>query len=168
MRQKTFKVGTFQSSSNGMRWQPEGTFTLGENSDIVSLYGATWASDGESLVGSNSYTPGIYFFSTLEKTLKLRKVRMPSSFRKSVVDDDVRVSSVACSPTPSMVAMGTSGGEIWLWNLQENSLPVGEPLTSNSIGARKVQALSWSPDGKWLAASYADVNASILIWKVRG
>lgn len=75
---------------------------------------------------------------------------------------------LACNPNPHastpMVAAGTSTGSIYLWNIAAGASPLRQ-LDVNAIQA-EVQSLAWSSDGQWLAASFADDNCTILIWKL--
>jgi WD40 repeat protein len=66
--------------------------------------------------------------------------------------------------TSNMFAAGTKDGKIYLWSGETRKLPV-RTLASPDINAT-VLTLSWSPDGQWLAASYEDTDATILIWKI--
>jgi WD40 repeat protein len=63
-----------------------------------------------------------------------------------------------------MFAAGTKDGKIYLWSGETRKLPI-RTLATPDINAAVV-ALSWSPDGQWLAASYEDPDATILIWKI--
>jgi serine/threonine protein kinase len=63
-----------------------------------------------------------------------------------------------------MFAAGTQDGKIYIWDGQMRKLPV-RTLVDPSIQQR-VQMLAWSSDGQWLAASYADNDVTILIWKI--
>jgi WD40 repeat protein len=63
-----------------------------------------------------------------------------------------------------MFASGTQDGKIYIWDGQTRKLPV-RTLVDPSI-QQSVQMLAWSPDGQWLAASYADNDVTILIWKI--
>ena len=78
----------------------------------------------------------------------------------------IHFNAIAVSPTTdkSMFAAGTEEGEIYLWNGDVSNIPF---RTLKSGGIRgKVLSLSWSFDGQWLAASYDDQKASILLWKL--
>ncbi|EFH85894.1 WD40 repeat domain-containing serine/threonine protein kinase [Ktedonobacter racemifer] len=175
LRDDNIVIGSFQISPTTTSWQPRSTLPLPSSS-----YDAAWAADSQTLVMfTNSDAGSISYFSSQDKALMPHSLQIPSSLRKPTDDANIpldptisapSINCIACNPaslTPA-VAAGTTGGEIFLWNRQENAHPIHGPLTSTTTGTRSVKALSWSPDGKWLAASYGDDNASILIWKVRG
>ncbi|HEV2660808.1 MAG TPA: hypothetical protein VGU68_09415, partial [Ktedonobacteraceae bacterium] len=75
-------------------------------------------------------------------------------------------SALACNParTNPGFATGNQSGEVYLWQFADKSSPL-KTLDSNGI-TEAVTALAWSHDGHWLAASFSDDNASILIWKI--
>jgi WD40 repeat protein len=62
------------------------------------------------------------------------------------------------------VAGGTFDGSVYLWNFRGGIAPVRKLDTGGVVGG--VQAIGWSPDGRWLAASFYDQNTSILVWKL--
>ena len=84
-----------------------------------------------------------------------------------VLSVSAQASALAWCPVlkSTMFAVGTADGRVLIWNTDKSQVPVGS-LTSN-INA-SVMALAWSADGQWLAASFKDTNASVLIWKIQG
>lgn len=62
-----------------------------------------------------------------------------------------------------LLAVAGVGGQVALWNIERTTIPP-RLLPGNLKGA--VTALAWSADGQWLAASYSDAAASILIWRI--
>lgn len=64
-----------------------------------------------------------------------------------------------------LIATGTPDGQIQLWDTNRFDQPVA---TLSSDVKKAVQALAWSADYKWLAASYNDDYATTHIWKMRG
>jgi serine/threonine protein kinase len=63
----------------------------------------------------------------------------------------------------NMLAIGGIGGQVGLWNVGGSATP--QRILPGTI-AGAVQSLAWSSDGQWLAASYNDAAASILIWRI--
>ena len=86
--------------------------------------------------------------------------------RFGIPSDALDFTALATHPsaTSTMFAAGTKDGKIYLWNGETRKLPF-RTLVPPGISAQ-VMALSWSSDGQWLAASYQDTDATILIWKV--
>lgn len=81
---------------------------------------------------------------------------------------NMQLSTMAYCPATSstLVAAGSqSGGTIYIWDVSKNHTPI---RTLNSRGIKEsVTNLTWSSDGVWLAASYADNYNSILLWKMQ-
>jgi serine/threonine protein kinase len=67
------------------------------------------------------------------------------------------------SETPGL-ALATESGEVFLWDLKENTAPVRR-LDSGGVWGF-VRSISWSPDGRWLAVGYEDQHFSIIVWHV--
>ncbi len=77
------------------------------------------------------------------------------------------LTTLAISPKPLLgfIASGSKKGPVYIWDVNnKGGLPA---FILNGISA-EVTALAWSSDGKWLAASYNDTNASIRIWNIEG
>jgi serine/threonine protein kinase len=90
----------------------------------------------------------------------------PEFLQLGVPSPSIRFNAIAMRPSADefVLAGGSEEGEVYLWHNGEGSLPF---RTLKSGGIRgKVLALSWSFDGQWLAASYDDRKASMLIWKL--
>ena len=81
-------------------------------------------------------------------------------------DSDPTLTTLARSPKSgsSLLAASSRRGSIYLWDLGKGGLPA---YTLKGLNA-SVTSLAWSIDGQWLAASYDDTYASILIWKTGG
>ncbi len=62
-----------------------------------------------------------------------------------------------------MLAIGGTGGQIGLWSVGDSATP--QRILPGAV-AGAVQSMAWSSDGRWLAASYNDAAASILIWRM--
>ncbi|MBO0783404.1 MAG: protein kinase, partial [Ktedonobacteraceae bacterium] len=65
----------------------------------------------------------------------------------------------------SVLAAGAKNGKIYLWDGNANTI-----LPSRTLSAGDIQGypltLTWSPDGQWLAASFNDNEASIVLWRI--
>ncbi|HZT99965.1 MAG TPA: hypothetical protein VFA10_09910, partial [Ktedonobacteraceae bacterium] len=78
-------------------------------------------------------------------------------------DSIICVATNPSSFSPGLAA-GTLGGSLYLWNFQQNTQPARKLDTGGIVGT--VQAIAWSPDGRWLAAGLLDQHTSILVWKL--
>ncbi|BCL80699.1 serine/threonine protein kinase [Ktedonobacteria bacterium brp13] len=130
-----------------------------------------WTPDGKNLVmlttRDTTHPQGrvVYMSASMSKP-PVQDLNTPSiAGLESSVDG---YNCLACNPnpanTPPLVAVGTADGNIYIWKLQAGSSYI------KKLGTDRIQAgvatLAWSPDGKWLAASFQDNQASILIWKI--
>jgi eukaryotic-like serine/threonine-protein kinase len=70
--------------------------------------------------------------------------------------------AVSPVPSPSLLAVGTDTGTIFLLNLDHH----GSIERTFQGPHAEITALAWSRDGKWLAVGFNDTNASILVWKM--
>ncbi len=71
------------------------------------------------------------------------------------------ISSIALSPNWQYLAVGTTHGEIFLWDWK-TAMKIGLPL--NYLGKADVTSLQFSPDSKILAAGYADF--ALNLWDI--
>jgi WD40 repeat protein len=155
-------IGDLTITDNA-RWMVHATIQYAEDTNFTA---SDWSSDEQSIVGTltvdRDYTSvSVPAFIKNWHTGKadIRMLKEPDT------KDEYRPLLV-CNPasiTPG-VALGTSLGEVFLWDLKEDSAPVRK-LDSGGIQGY-LRALSWSPDGHWLAASIQDRNAAIVIWKL--
>lgn len=126
-----------------------------------SLNGAIWSGDGQRLLG---ITDG---FGPLNVVFGWDPVNQPRTLlRFGIPQDAAEFTYIAAYPKADkrLFAAGTKDGRIYVWNGQTRTLPV-RVLFSPAIQG-KVEMLAWSPDGQWLAASYNDIDVTILIWKI--
>jgi serine/threonine protein kinase len=120
-----------------------------------------WGSGGKRLIGiiDGEGVDTIVGWDFARQSDDLLRFGIPS-------DAPLKFTALATHPsaTNNMFAAGTGDGKIYLWSGETRKLPI-RTLASPDISAT-VEALSWSPDGQWLAASYDDPDATILIWKI--
>jgi WD40 repeat protein len=130
------------------------------------LEGGRWSADSTYLA-AYGLNPGDLFYLPLQQGQSGGK-QVPHQL--AVPDGaDGTVESITCVATNSTslspgLAAGMLDGSIYLWDFQQNARPVRK-LDTNGI-AQAAQSIGWSPDGRWLAASFSDQHTSILVWKL--
>jgi len=162
LHERSIVVGQLDVSTNPPTWRRQAriSMTPPQNSDNL------WSANGAYLIGSNTelstsiYTP----WQTVQSGGKqvIYKLIVPDA-----PDGNAgTLTYLTTNPTSLSpgVAGGTQDGSVYLWNFQGSEAPVRKLDTGGVVGS--VQAISWSPDGRWLAASFYDQNISILIWRL--
>jgi WD40 repeat protein len=127
---------------------------------LNTLQGVVWSGDGKRLFGVASNL-------ALNYVLGWDLARQPGDLlRFGIPMEATAFTCLAAYPgaDKGMFAAGTMDGKIYIWDGQTRKLPV-RTLVSPSI-QKPVHMLAWSPDAQWLAASYADNDVTILIWKI--
>jgi hypothetical protein len=146
-------VGNINITATEVHWQP---LPLLQTYD--SPVGLAWSPDSRYLAAA---TPG-----DLVRTLHVWDATRQYQPLKSALDLSNRGKPMAVAWSPDaknpLLAVGSQAGGVYLWNISKSSAPV---RTLSGV-AGGVTALGWSHDGQWLAASYDDAAASILIWKI--
>jgi serine/threonine protein kinase len=151
-------VGEVRLIGTTPQWVPHSP-ELQFNSTFDEAMTVIWSPSGKALISCNSNS-----VSTLAVwDWQTNKSKKPDA----TMAISAQVTALAWNPVPksTIFAAGTADGRILIWNMDKSSVPVGT-LTSN-INA-SVMALAWSSDGQWLAASFKDTEASLLIWKIQG
>jgi WD40 repeat protein len=155
-------VGTPQIINNKVTWQASipTPLTRGGNETFGSPDLLEWGSGGKRLVCIYNSAP----FSFMLAWNLAGKPDEPLRF--GMPSEALNFTALATHPQPTnnMFAAGTENGTIYLWSGETKKMPI-RTLATPDITAT-VLALSWSPDGQWLAASYKDNDATILIWKI--
>lgn len=134
--------------------------------------GVTWSPDSKYVA---AITNAQFVPKYLVSQLAVWDVQAGSSSRipLSLPTADTILTTVAWSPAASstQLAAGSKDGSVYLWNVNTNSnTSTGNALPIRSLTGIKgaaVTSLSWSADGRWLAAGYNDTKDSILLWKLQ-
>jgi WD40 repeat protein len=159
---KKVLTGTVAIMDNKVAWLPSRpplltrkTIPNSGSADLLS-----WGSGGRRLMGilDGGYFTTIVGWDMVGQSDDLLRFGIPPD----APDFTTLVTHPSAAST--MFAAGTADGQIYLWSGETRKLPL-RTLASPDISA-KVIALAWSSDGQWLAASYQDTDATILIWKV--
>jgi WD40 repeat protein len=164
---KSIVVGQIDVTTNPPSWRQRtkiGVFPVNSN----SLKDAHWSANSTYLVGFDG-APGTLIYTPWRPDLPggkqlTYKLGFPDASDGSGPDIITCIATNPASLSPGL-AGGTFDGSIYLWNFRANGQPVRK-LDSNGI-AQDTVSVAWSPDGRWLAASFLDQNTSILIWKLK-
>ena len=155
-------IGSAEIIDNAVVWQSVWPDLLQyqPGSDLNEVKALAWSAKGGNLLvlPKNGTRNALMSWGLVQDVKKLDQF--------PAISPTIHFNAIAVSPTTdkSMFAAGTEESEIYLWNGDVSNIPF---RTLKSGGVRgKVLALSWSFDGQWLAASYDDQKASILIWKL--
>ncbi|GHO46486.1 WD40 repeat domain-containing serine/threonine protein kinase [Ktedonospora formicarum] len=166
-RARSIEVGKFELAGKA-RWKPLAHLDVPPSDpDRVgsTVHGVYWASDSKHIVVHAEYQKGntLFFYDWQAVSPRQQGLKLPE---KGDDGKSFYIESLASSlsPTTPMLAVGGSAGEVYLCNLKADSLPVRK---LDTLGSKSmINAVSWSPDGKWLAATLVDRELSILIWKL--
>ncbi|HEX2916685.1 MAG TPA: hypothetical protein VH186_38345 [Chloroflexia bacterium] len=103
---------------------------------------AVWQPDGRQLIGA--FHEDLYFLDTSNGILKSREAqKVPVAFK----ENKDSVSSLALSPDGRTFAIGSTYGEIQVWDVASRKKLFNLPGHQD-----EVNSLTYSPDGKWLAS----------------
>ncbi|GHO76802.1 hypothetical protein KSD_45730 [Ktedonobacter sp. SOSP1-85] len=165
---RNIEVGAF-SLSDHPDWQIKEHFTLlpaphtGYEGDTIQ--DARWVADGKYIVVLSEIDPRLFFYNWQEQSPALHAFTVPTTGKGKPRN----INCIACNPTSMSPALatGTDTGDLYLWDMNESkATPV---RTLDTLGrTTPIPTLSWSPDGKWLAAAFDDRDLSLLIWQLEG
>lgn len=135
-----------------------------ESNSSAKAQTLAWTRNGTKIISSiaegDTFHHGPAFWNWRDAHPQAQLLNLPNS--NGTPPNPISIVSNPASDTPAF-AVGYDTGEINLWNTTANTDPVRTLETDMS---QSVVALAWSHDGQWLAASFADTNASILLWKL--
>ncbi len=155
-------VGEASVSGNTVRWQQRSSvLPIIIDSFAQEIDGIGWSSSGKYIVG---------FYQDIAKSIINGwswPDKKPTPSTVNIPDNDPVLTTLATCTAPSstLIAAGGKKGTVYIWDVNKNLEPV-QVLHGGKANNAAIGALEWSADGKWLAASYQDVNASILVWNV--
>jgi len=158
----TILIGRVSTVGNTTKWQLTHSFSFQADQILQDDSAVAWSADGNSVVAlSNIPSPqGLIYWNLRESKPQPHALIIPDN------DSNAQFTTLACNPasTNPGFATGNQNGEVYLWQFADSSSPLKTLNTNGLTGI--VTALAWSRDGHWLAASFSDANASILIWKI--
>jgi WD40 repeat protein len=152
------QVGTIKRAGRQATWQALSAVLPWQGN--VGVIG--WSADGRYLAAAGGASSSAHMLGLWDATRQYRALQ-------PALDTSQLSSLPACfawRPTAQehLLAIGGIGGQVGLWRVGEGESVPRRLLPGTSAGS--VQSLAWSSDGRWLAASYDDAAASILIWRI--
>lgn len=116
-----------------------------------AVWAVSWAPDGRRLASSGSLDNRVILWDGVAGT-ELGRWQ----------GTDEGVWGLAWSPDGRTLAVGTTGGEVLLWDVAQP--PGGPPDRVLRGHLTWITALTWSPDGRWLASAAAE--PFVIVWDV--
>lgn len=165
---KSIVVGQIDVTTTPPSWKQRTKISMiPTSSDTIDhLKNVSWSAHGTYLAAFG-IAPGDLFYFPWQQDQSGGK---PVTYKLTIPDGaDSTVESITCIATnPASLSPGLAAGmldgSVYLWNFQQNTRPVRK-LDTNGI-VQVAQSMSWSPDGRWLAASFFDQHTSILVWQL--
>ena len=159
---KNIVVGKIDVTTNPPSWQQQTKISMTPPQNANNI----WSSNGVYLVGTNTELSTFIYAPWQTGQPSGKQVTYKLTIPDAPDGNASNLTYIATNPASLSpgVAGGTYDGSIYLWNFQGSAAPVRKLDTAGVVGI--VQAISWSPDGRWLAASFFDHNTSILVWKL--
>ncbi|MBO0778774.1 MAG: protein kinase [Ktedonobacteraceae bacterium] len=155
-------VGSIAIQGTTLKWKPQPYSPLQFHPKQVfgnEARTAAWTASGHGLISASEDSPG--------NTVAAWDIRTPSDqFQFGLPSTSTFITTLATYPSTekALLAGGAKDGTVYIWDGNQNNIPT---RTLNSGGLKgEVLALAWSHDGRWLAASYKDTDASIIIWNI--
>lgn len=159
--QDSLLIGQLVASGKRARWQqrlPAILFKRNNSPIPFSINGIAWFPSGQAIAAFTNDADAEHTLATWNiQHTKADPVTFagPSAHMLTTI-------AVSPVPSPSLLAVGTDTGTIFLLNLDHHG-----PIERTYQGPHaEITALAWSRDGKWLAAGFNDTNASIFVWKM--
>lgn len=163
----TLQIGLVVFTGQTPQWQV--LISLKEPPDkairVTELGQVAWSADGKQIItaSAGSSNGGPAFWNWQESNPQVQPLNPPAPTSAAASIPGVVAIQGNPSAGSAAFAIGYDNGTIYLWNTTTGTGPVRtlETGISQSVGA-----LAWSHDGQWLTASFADTNASMLVWQM--
>lgn len=164
-----------KKGANQVAFSPDGRYLAsGGNDAMVRVWDLESGEAVQEIIGGTFAVPGLAFDSTGENLYivngDLARVRTVAEGRMKATlhpAEKANLYSLALNDSDSLAAAGDAQGRIWLWSLPaSNEVEASGVLQMGTASGGLVWSLDFSPDGKLLAAAYADGH--IRIWDPKG
>lgn len=156
------------TSIGKIEWSPDGkTLASGHGDQTVRLWETASGRELERIAGQEGAVEAISWSldgSTLalasgSAAARLWDLKTDRELPALDPHTSLTTGAAAYSPDGALLATGTAGGDVWIWNLGTKT---AIRRFRRTTGAH--MRLAWSPDGKWLAAS--DWQWHLSLWEV--
>lgn len=164
-----------KKGANQVVFSPDGRYLAsGGNDAMVRVWDLESGEAVQEIIGGTFAVPGLAFDSTGENLYivngELARVRTVAEGRMKATlhpAEKANLYSLALNDSDSLAAAGDAQGRIWLWPLPASKeVEASGMLQLETASGGLVWSLDFSPDGKLLAAAYADGH--IRIWDPKG
>ncbi len=158
VHEKDIVVGQLDVATDPPVWRQKAKINMTPPQNSANI----WSADGAYLIGTNTEISTFIYTLWQPGKQATYKLTVPDASDGNAAN----ITYLTTNPTSLSpgVAGGTFDGSVYLWNFRGGAAPVRKLDTGGVVGS--VQAIGWSPDGRWLAASFYDQNTSILVWKL--
>ncbi len=157
-----FVLGQFNLQGDTTHWNQVGPILQFSADTPYTILGVTWSPDSRFVVALGDASPTkFYAWDTQNLNQPPIIFQLPASAAKLLT-------TAWCPVTgSSLLAAGSQNGNVFLWNVGQSQFPARQLNTPANLQGSPITGLTWSHDGRWLAASYKDNNDTILVWKLQ-
>lgn len=148
-------LGQLHTSSRPFVWQPASQLLSVGGQEVDDL---AWSADGRYLVALNAANNAVNVWDASRQYALVS----PSLDTSHMAGQVTHLAWLAAPQGPTL-ALSTNEGQVYLWPVGDRTAQV---RTLSGSMPNQVTALACSYDGRWLAASYNDPAASILLWSL--
>jgi WD40 repeat protein len=153
-------IGQVSVSGNSVVWNPRSPVMHVGSSSYAEADGVAWSPDGQRVATCTNVDANTQRSVSLLDTMK--NSASPTSLANPHSTTDLTVLTWSSATSNPLVAVGTQGGTIFIWNT--NQIATVAKTLQGPVA--EVTGMAFSADGQWLAASFADTQSSILVWKM--
>lgn len=123
-----------------------------------------WSPDGRMLAAleNSSINPAVVVIWDTQNNNKRTTLSLPDS----AAVKKLLTLAWEGDPKGTRVAAGADDSRIYIWDSANTSRPPTILNPPVDVQGSALETMSWSKNGKWLAASYNDGNSSVLVWNV--
>ncbi|BCL81557.1 STKc_PknB_like and WD40 domain-containing protein [Ktedonobacteria bacterium brp13] len=123
-----------------------------------------WSPDGRMLAAldDSSLNPAVVVIWDTQNNNKRTTLSLPDS----TAVKKLLTLAWEGDPKGTRVAAGADDSRIYIWDSANTSRPPTILNPPVDVQGSTPETMSWSKNGKWLAASYNDGNSSVLVWNV--
>ena len=165
-------VGQLQRTGSNVSWKTSAFLQFGKDQSgkdqSYPIGAVSWSPDGKYVTGINN---SLFIGNLMPISLfSIWNWQSGAQFPFTLPSSSTVLTTAVWCPAPSstLLATGAKDGKVYIWNFNSQTASgTGNALPTRTLQGlpAEITTLAWSVDGRWLAAAYKDVKASILIWK---